>query len=275
MTEPSEPVLSTVASLDGTKIGYWTSGNGPPLVLVHGMTADHARWAPLLPYLEPYFTVHATDRRGRGGSDDGQHYALEREFEDVAAVIDAVAETSATKADVYGHSSGGVYAFGAATLTSNVRRLVLYEGWPSADPRPMVPESVIDRLDGLLAEGDRDGVVESIMRDLVHMSEDDLAVYRSLPAWQHRVDAAHTIPREMRTEPRIRLDPQAAAQITVPVLMLVGEESPDEMRREPEVVAAALPEAQITVIKGQAHVADVVAPEMFAQLLLGFLGGRR
>lgn len=232
LTETTESTLTTVDSQDGTRIGYWTSGQGPPLVLVHGMTADHTRWAPLLPYLEPKFTVHAVDRRGRGASGDGRDYALEREFEDVAAVVDHVAASSGSKVDVYGHSSGGSYSFGAATLTPNIGRLVLYEGWPSADPRPMVPASFIDPLDGMLAEGDPEGVVEALMRDVVHMSEDDLAAYRSLPAWPQRVAAAHTIPREMRTEPRTRLDPQVAAEIDVAVLMLVGEQSPDELQRE-------------------------------------------
>lgn len=272
MTETTESTLATVASRDGTKIGYWTSGQGPPLVLVHGMTADHTRWAPLLPYLEPKFTVHAIDRRGRGASEDGRDYALKREFEDVAAVVDAVAAASGNKVDVYGHSSGGLYSFGAATLTPNIGRLVLYEGWPSVDPRPMIPASFIDQLDALLAEGDPEGVVEAIMRDVVHMSEDDLAAYRSLPAWRQRVAAAHTIPREMRTESQARLDPQTASGITVPVLMVVGQDSPDAMKRDYEDVAAALPNAQLTVIEGQQHTADVLAPEAFAELLIAFLG---
>lgn len=97
LTEMTESTLSTVDSRDGTKIGYWTSGQGPPLVLVHGMTADHTRWAPLLPYLEPKFTVHAIDRRGRGASEDGRDYELKREFEDVAAVVDALAAASGNK----------------------------------------------------------------------------------------------------------------------------------------------------------------------------------
>ena len=82
----------SVTSKDGTAIAYWTSGKGPPLVLVHGTPDDHTRWRPLLPYLESHTTVHAMDRRGRGGSGDGPQYTLEREYEDVAAVVDAVAE---------------------------------------------------------------------------------------------------------------------------------------------------------------------------------------
>ena len=115
----------SVASKDGTEIAYWPSGSGPPLVLVHGTPADHTRWRPLLPYLESHTTVHAMDRRGRGGSADGEQYALEREYEDVAAVVDAVAQASGSAVDVYGHSHGGICAFGGATLTSNIRKLVL------------------------------------------------------------------------------------------------------------------------------------------------------
>jgi pimeloyl-ACP methyl ester carboxylesterase len=90
----------SVASKDGTEIAYWTSGNGPPLVLVHGTPADHTRWRLLLAYLEPHATVHAMDRRGRGGSGDGEEYALEREYEDVAAVAAVVADASGSAVDV-------------------------------------------------------------------------------------------------------------------------------------------------------------------------------
>ena len=126
--------MMRVVSRDGTEVAYWTSGQGPPLVVVHGTPADHTRWRPLLPYLEPHATVHAMDRRGRGASGDAPGYELAREYEDVAAVVDAAAEASGAPVDVYGHSHGGIVAFGAATLTPKVRRLVLYEGWPVPDP---------------------------------------------------------------------------------------------------------------------------------------------
>ena len=95
-------IKTSVVSRDATEIAFWTSGCGPPLVLVHGAPADHTRWRPLLPYLEPHVTVHAIDRRGRGASRDAAEYRLEREYEDVAAVVDAVA-ASGQRVDVYGH----------------------------------------------------------------------------------------------------------------------------------------------------------------------------
>jgi pimeloyl-ACP methyl ester carboxylesterase len=269
MTEPSP---SNVTSRDGTEIAYWTTGDGPPLVVVHGTPADHTRWQPLLPYLQPHFTVHAIDRRGRGASGDSPDYALEREFEDVAAVVDAVAEESGALVNVYGHSHGGIVAFGAATLTSNIRRLVLYEGWhvPTPDVYAL-PEGLDLRMDTLLAAGDRDGVVELLFRELEDMSDEDMAAVKAAPSWPGRVAAAHTIPREIRGELTARLDPEHAHQITVPVLLVTGERSADPSKAHIQSVAATLPDPRVLVLEGQEHVADVLHPEGFAAQVLPFM----
>jgi pimeloyl-ACP methyl ester carboxylesterase len=113
---------------------------------------DHTRWAPLLPHLERHVTVHALDRRGRGASGDAPRYELARESEDVAAVVDVIAEASGSRVDVYGHSHGGICAFGAAALTPNIRRLALYEGWPVPEPQVYaLPADAEARMDELLA----------------------------------------------------------------------------------------------------------------------------
>ena len=267
-----ESRVSRVPSRDGTEIAYWTTGHGHPLVVVHGTPADHTRWRPLLPYLEPHFAVHAIDRRGRGASGDSPDYALEREFEDVAAVVDAVAATSGGRVDVYGHSHGGFVAFGAATITSNIGKLVLYEGWPVPDPRVFaLPEGVEARMDALLADGDRDAVVELLFRELELISDDDMAAFKAAPSWPGRVAAAHTVTREIRGELTARLDPQLASTITVPVLLVTGDRSTDASKADVEVVAAALPNARILVLHGQEHVADVLVPELFASQVVPFL----
>jgi pimeloyl-ACP methyl ester carboxylesterase len=139
--------MMRVVSRDGTGIAVWTSGQGPPLVVVHGTPADHTRWRPLLAYLEPSVTVHAMDRRGRGASGDAPAYELAREHEDVAAVVDAAAEASGSAVDLYGHSHGAIVAFGAATLTSKRRgdcysaigRGQLSHGSGSGSPPPPPP----------------------------------------------------------------------------------------------------------------------------------------
>jgi len=98
---------------------------------------------------------------------------------DVAAVVDASAAISGQRVDVYGHSHGGIVAFGAATLTANIRRLVLYEGWPVPDPSIYaLPADILRRLDKMLAAGDRDGVVEALFRSVEEMSDED---YGSAP----------------------------------------------------------------------------------------------
>jgi pimeloyl-ACP methyl ester carboxylesterase len=276
MTGTAEATLTRTLSRDGTEIGWWTSGEGPPLVLVHGAVADHRRWRPLLPYLEPHATVHALDRRGRGASGDASGYDLAREFEDVAAVVDAVAGSSGSAVDLYGHSFGGLCAFGAATLTANLGRLVLYEGWPPADPAAReLPPGVGERLEALLAEGDHEAVVGMMFREVVRMPEAELTALRAQPAWPARVAAAPTIVRELQAIPRVALDPALAARITVPAMLLTGSVSRDPFAPDAGTVAAALPDARVVVLEGQQHVADILDPEGFAGHLVGFLRGRR
>ena len=269
MTRMEEPTITRVVSRDGTEIAYWTSGDGPPLVLVHGTTADHTRWAPVLKYLEPHVTVHTMDRRGRGASGEAAEYDVVREFEDVAAVVDAVAETSGSAVDLLGHSFGGFCAFGAAMLTSNIRKLVLYEGWPAPNPEALaIPPGLQERMDALLAEGERERVLEAFFREIVRMPDHEFERYRALPVWPARIAAAHTITREHQGEP---FDPEEAKKITVPVLLMVGGDSPPAMQADYETVAAALPDARVTVMDGQQHIAIDLIPEEFARRVLTFL----
>jgi pimeloyl-ACP methyl ester carboxylesterase len=272
MTSGDESSMFRVRSADGTDIASWQTGSGPPLVLVHGTPADHTRWRPLLPYLEPHFTVCAVDRRGRGASTDPADYALEREFEDVAAVVDAVAARTDSAVSVYGHSHGGFVVFGAATITSNIDKLVLYEGWPVPDPEVLaLPIHLEARMDALLADGDRDAVVELLFRALEDMSDEDMAAFRAAPSWQGRVAAAHTITREIRGEVSVGLDENVTRTISVPALLVTGEHSADPAKPFAEVVARALPNARVMVLDGHGHVADVLEPELFASRVLPFL----
>jgi pimeloyl-ACP methyl ester carboxylesterase len=274
-TPTSQAAMSHVVSRDGTRIAYWTSGDGPPLLIVHGTSGSHERFAPLLPYLEQNAAVHAMDRRGRGGSGDAPEYELAREIEDVAAVVDAIAASSRLKVDVYGHSYGGECAFGAALLTSNIRSLVLYEGWPPVLPEKLkFPSGVEERLDALVTAGEREAALELFWREVVKVSEDDIRAIRAQPTWPARVATVHTITREFRAFFDDTFDPERAARITVPVLLLAGTDTPDELRDDPETVAAALPNARIAYLEGQQHVADVLAPELFAERMLEFLRER-
>ena len=270
-----EPTMTRVTSRDGTAIAYWTSaGIGPPLLLVHGTSGVHERFAPLLPYLEPHVTVHAMDRRGRGGSGDAAVYDLAREFEDVAAAIDAIAETSGSLVDVYGHSFGGNCAFGAALLTSNVRRLVLYEGWPPVTPDKLVyPVRGRAATDALVAAGNREAAVETLMREVVHVPEDELDAIRAQPTWPAWVAAAHTITREIRAfSSTTLLTLRRWAKIAVPVLVLTGSDSSDAGQGRPGDGRRGTRRRAPRRHRGPAAPRRrVLAPELFARHVLAFL----
>lgn len=197
-TTPDTRSLEHVVSRDGTPIAVWKSGGGPPLVLVHGAAADHSRWAPVLGALGEHFTVLALDRRGRGQSGDSAVYAIEREYEDVAAVAEWVGD----QVSVLGHSYGAVCALEAARLTGAITRLVLYEGplgFLQTDP------DVVARLRALLDAGQADELLGLFMREVAGLTAEQVELLRSLPAWEARLAVAGTIPREEPREPRVRL----------------------------------------------------------------------
>jgi pimeloyl-ACP methyl ester carboxylesterase len=261
-----------VASADGTMIATFVSGRGRPLVVVPGTTSDHTSWRFVAALLEPHVAVHSVDRRGRGESGDRGDYALTREYADIAAVVDAAAAASGSAVDVLGHSYGGNVAFGAATLSANIRRLVLYEGWPVPDlAHRTVPSEVMRRLDALLAQGHDEQLLETFYRDIVMMNEEEIDGIKATPTWPARVATARTVPRELRAFGAEAFDPEAAAGIRVPTLLLVGSDSPDQIKADPEIVAAALPDARIQVLDGQAHIAHLTGPRSLADAVLSFL----
>jgi pimeloyl-ACP methyl ester carboxylesterase len=239
---------------------------GPPLVLVHGTAADHTRWASILGALEQRFTVHACDRRGRGGSPDTAPYAIEREFEDVAAVVDAIGGP----VDLFGHSYGAISALEALVRARNLRRVVAYEP-PLPTGTPIYPDAVVQRLMELLEAGDREGVVETFMTEVPRVPAAQLALMKTLPAWAGRVAAAHTIVRELHAHRGYTFDVRQFRGVTTPVLLLLGGASPAFFADAIELARSALPAARLAVLADQQHVAMDTAPELLLREVLGFL----
>ncbi|HDR73081.1 MAG TPA: alpha/beta hydrolase [Methanoculleus sp.] len=257
--------METVRSKDGTAIAYERSGAGPALVLVHGTTSAHERWAPLLPMLEPTFTVYAVDRRGRGQSGDSADYSLESEYEDIAAVVDSIVKP----ASLLGHSYGALICLEAALRVTNLDRLILYEP-PIPTGVPIYPPGARAKIQNLLDAGDREGVLLAFYRDVVEIPEPQIAIMRKEPAWVARVAAAHTIPREFADEDYV-FEPSRFSDLNVPVLLLQGENSPRHLKAGTEAVHAALPDSRIAVMPGQQHVAMSTAPELFVRVITEFL----
>ncbi len=261
----------TVTTESGTPLAYWRCGEGPPLVMVHGTAADHSRWGPVLPALEDHFTVYAVDRRGRGGSGDSDDYAIAREFEDIAAVVDSLGEP----VDLLGHSYGGLLALEAALLSQNVRRLMLYDPGIEVPGEEIYPSEVVERMYALLEAGDRAGVIETTMRKVAGLPPETVEYMRTLPVWQSRVDAAHTIPRELRAIKSYRFDPGRFENLATPTLLLSGGDSPAAMRKAAEAVDAALPDSRLVVMEGQGHSAMDTGTDRFTAEVLSFLEATR
>jgi len=257
--------MEKIISRDGTPIAYRRSGSGPPLVLVHGTLGTYGRWAPILPALEEQFTVYAIERRGRGESGDSPHYTIEREYEDVAAVVDAIGDA----VNLLGHSFGALCALEAALRTPHVRSLIAYE--PPAGLMPLDPPDFVDRLQSLLDAGDREGTVITFLREGVRMPPHELEYYKTLPAFPARVAAAHTLPREFRAAQEYHLEPERFRDLDVPTLLLIGGDSPSFFRQNAETWHTVLPNSRIVALPGQQHVAMDTAPELFVGEVKAFL----
>lgn len=262
--------MTTIASGDGTRIACWRSGVGPPLLLVHGATADHTTtWRFVLPALERRFTVHAMDRRGRGGSGDSPDYSLEREADDVAAVVDAIGEP----VHLLGHSYGALCCLEAALRTTGLRRLILYEGVP-LDGAELYEPGAVERLGAYLEAGDVEGMLVAMFRDLVRMPPEELEVLRSQrDAWAVRIRNAPSLPRELQAEQAYVFEPRRFDTMRTPTLLLVGADSPSRELENARGVADGIPDGRIALLPGQQHAAMYAAPELFVSEVLRFLEG--
>jgi pimeloyl-ACP methyl ester carboxylesterase len=244
----------------------------PPLLLVHGATADHTTWRTVGPAFAETRTVFALDRRGRGASGDAEAYRIEREFEDLATVAEALAAEAGTPAiDVVGHSYGGRCALGASLLTAAIRRVVVYEGAPVPPGMTYRPPGLVDEVRAAMDRGDREGALTTFLAGIVGMSEAGLDAYRANPVWPARVEAAHTILREVEAETSPVASIEALGRVSVPVLLLLGSISRSPFRIGTDALAARLAHAEIRVIEGAAHAAHHTHAAEFVATIEAFL----
>lgn len=257
--------MDTVTSSDGTRIAYQRSGTGPPLVILHGTGRDHRIWANCLPELSQRSTVYAVDRRGRGGSGDAADYAIEREVDDVLAVIQAVN----TPVHLLGHSFGAIVALEAAMRADLLRSLILYEP-PISVGENILAADLSDRLMALADRGDREALLETFLLEGPRYSPASIAEQRKRPDWPDRLAAAHTLARETHAVRQFTLDRVRVANLNVPVLLLLGSESPPFFQQAIEALGATLPDSNTVVLTGQHHNAMETAPKPFAEAIAEF-----
>lgn len=244
----------------------------PPLLLVHGATADHTTWRSVGPRFAASRRVFAMDRRGRGASGDSASYAIEREYEDVAVAAEAVGAQADTEVvDVAGHSYGGRCALGAALRSPVIRRVVAYEGAPVPAGMSYRPAGLLDAVRAALARGDNEAALSTFLAGIVGMSDAALDAYRADPVWPARVAAAHTILRELEAEATPAASIEALAGVSQPVLLILGSISRSPFRIGTEALAAALPRASVVTIDGAAHAAHHTHADEFARVVERFL----
>ena len=219
-------------------------------MLVHGSATSGQDWAFVAPLLRERFTVVTMDRRGRGDSGDAPEYAMEREAEDVLAVLEAVGGEL-----LVGHSYGALCCILAAR-TGRLRRLVLYE------PPIAVRGSWLGRLEELVARGEHDLALEAFLRG-AGLPAQEVAAIRGSAAWPVLLDAVPPLPRELQAASRWE---HPAGPIEVPTLFLRGADTEGPAYLDTfEALEAAFPDGRLELIPGQRHIAHVLAPGAFAQ----------
>jgi pimeloyl-ACP methyl ester carboxylesterase len=256
--------MNTVTSKDGTKLVVDVSGSGPAIVLVSGGSVDRGANAGLAEVLSSDFTVHNYDRRGRGDSGDTLPYAVEREIEDIEAVIAAAGGS----ASLYGSSSGAGLAFEAAAAGAPVDKLVLWEPPYNLDPAGRPPADAVEQLDRMVAEGRRGDAATYFMVDMVRMPADFAAFAKTQPWWPAQEAIAHTLAYDARVMKGYAVPIETAATIAVPTLILTGGASFPFFKPTAEALVAAMPDARTAELPDQQHNvdADVLGAAMKAFL---------
>ncbi|WSL58092.1 alpha/beta hydrolase [Streptomyces sp. NBC_01725] len=252
---------------DGTLIAYRrTRGGGPPVIMVGGAFSTAEAEAPLAALLAPRFSVITYDRRGRGGSGDTAPYAVEREVEDIAALLKKAGGT----ASVYGMSSGAALALEAAAAGLPITQLAVYEPpYGTGAVNATDGAAYTARLDDLLVRGRRDEAVELFL-SMVGVPPDVVARMRRATMWRGMTALAHTLAYDNAVMGPGPVPTERLARITARVMVVDGGASPPPMRVAARAVAAALPRGRHRTLTGQVH---EVAPHVLAPVLAEYFAG--
>ena len=261
--------MKKILSKDGTAIAVDRTGSGPPLVFVDGAMCYRASGPsrPMAEALAGHFTVFTYDRRGRGDSSNGGPYDVQREVDD----LDAVIREAGGQAVVLGVSSGAALALEAASRGVPITRLALYEAPFIVDAsRPPLPNDFVARINEALASGRRGDAVKMFMK-VVGVPGIFIMLMRLMPAWSKVTAVAHTLPYDFAI-----VGPYQTGQplpktrwsgATMPTLVMDGGKSPAWMRNATRALAGVLPNATYRTLDGQTH---MIKPKALAPPLMEF-----
>src|ERR687897_430613 len=255
--------MNRLTSSDGTTIAFERSGDGPPVILVCGGSTDRTANAPLSDLLAEHFTVFNYDRRGRGDSGDKAPYAVEREIEDLDAVIAAAGGS----ASVYGTSSGAALALEAAASGLAITKLALWEPPFNVEGRPPPPADTARILTELVAAGRRGEAGGAFPVKGVGLPPEFVAEAKKAPWWPAQEALAHTLAYDATIMGDYSLPAERVASVTTPTLVIAGGASFPWIRKTAQAIADIIPHAQRRTLEGQTH---NVAPEAIAPVLEEF-----
>ncbi len=253
----------TVTSGDGTSLSVRVQGEGVPVILVHGVLDGIGAFAMIELELAARYQVWVYDRRGRGGSGDAEEYSIDREVDDLRAVIAATGRAP----HVVGHSYGAVIALRAQLAGADMRSLTVYE--PPLNPETIRPDDV-DEIRSAADEGRTDHAIEVMARRLAGISHDELHVAMSVPPVRKRLrDGVLTAPREVD---EVRVGDWTGLPVTgVPTLVIRGGRDVSPAYPTAEQAAAIATDVEVVTIPDQGHLANVFAPNEFAAAIVDFL----
>ena len=270
----TSPFVGKVFSKDGTAIAFDRIGNGPPVILIDGALCYRGmgQSGQLAELLAQHFTVFTYDRRGRGGSGDTAPYAVEREVEDIAALL----SEAGGAAFVWGMSSGAVLALEAANRLSGIKKLALYEAPFIVDDTRPTTEDDWDRISAAVAADRRSDAVKLFLKSVGVPGFVRALMPLMIPMWSKLKAVAHTLPYDgaiVRDNQRGKPLPASRwASVTIPALVMDGGNSPAWMRHANRSLASVLPNAQYRTLKGQTH---MLKPKAHAPILVEFFKDSR
>ncbi len=228
--------MKYITSKDGTSIAYDERGKGPPLLLVHGTGIDHTYWEPVTAKLEQHFTIYSVDRRGRGQSGDTEPYTLQREFEDVVALIEYISGA----VNLLGHSYGALCSLDA-----------------------------FERFDAYIKVGEYEKAL-IMLYEIARAPIQEMELQKAQSNWQARLAATPTTRREVIGAMNYHFSPDKFRNLKTPTLFLVGSETTPFYKLATETVHKALLGSRVGVLSGQGHEAVVTSPELFLREVISF-----
>jgi pimeloyl-ACP methyl ester carboxylesterase len=262
----------SVHSADGTRISYRRLGSGPAIVLVHGSCSTHTDWMPVAKLLAHYFTCFAMDRRGRSKSGEGiGPYSIEREQEDIAAMLAVAKIESGSDAALAAHSYGAACALGAA-MRYPVPRLVLYE--PPLPVGGLIAGEDLAPYAHAIEEGDLDKALQLGLASFPKMPPEAIVALRASRGWPRLRPLAKSWIRELEAMDATSPSVEHFRALLCPSMLLMGELSPEHpMLDASRALAQVLPGVRVEWLRGQGHGAMRAAPQMVARLIRDFLAG--